>query len=50
MDVIDRSLIPGLHAAARRERAAHLSRLLGRLFSRVARLLAPRIPRYARWA
>jgi hypothetical protein len=50
MDVIDRSIIPHLHAAARRERAAYLSRLLGGLVSRVAGLFAPRIPRHARWA
>jgi hypothetical protein len=50
MDTIDRSIIPDLQAAARRDRAAHLSRLLGKLFSRVAGLFAPRAPRHARWA
>ena len=42
MDVIDRSVIPSLHAAARHHRSVYLSCLLTRLASGIASLFSER--------
>ncbi|MGH8669390.1 MAG: hypothetical protein ACREUN_10230 [Burkholderiales bacterium] len=38
MDLVDRSVIPSLHAAARRHRSVYVSCLLKKAFARVAAL------------
>ena len=51
MNVIDRSTLSDLNAAARRARAEHVHALFAALAGRVRRLFATNpVPRPARWA